>query len=451
MSVFLSACLLLGGIPHPASAAGHYMEGEEDVSLAPKEVEAGSRQESFGSDGNLIVTLDPGHGGEDSGASYEWDGLTVDEKDLNLKIALACKRELEQYDGVTVYLTREDDTALALSDRVVYADSVQSDLMVSLHNNVQADEDDPSPTAIGALVILPNGNYRPELLPVSEKVAGNILDNLSELGIINNGYLQRDSTSKSYPDGSAADYYSIVRNATLKNIPSMIVEHAFLSNYDDYINFLSTDDKLEALGVADAQAIAKAYGLKLTSHSAAAVGDAPFTDVYLEDYYYDPVVWAFENGITSGTSSTTFSPANACNRAQIVSFLWSAAGKPEPESQQTAFTDVAADAWYETAVRWAVENQITAGTSETTFSPNAACTRAQCAVFLWKAAGAPQPGEDAPTFADVAPSDYCYTAVRWAAEQGITVGTGQDTFSPDQICSRAEIVTFLYRAFAAPA
>lgn len=169
-----------------------------------------------------------------------------------------------------------------------------------------------------------------------------------------------------------------------------------------------------------------------------------FSDVPEGAYYTDAVAWAVEKGVTSGTSGTTFSPNADCTRAQIVTFLWRAAGSPAPKSKESAFTDVAADAYYSDAVRWAVENGITSGTSATTFSPNATCTRAQTVTFLWRSQKSPADGA-ANAFTDVAEGTYYTDAVKWAVKNGITSGTSANTFSPNADCSRAQIVTFLYR------
>ncbi len=169
----------------------------------------------------------------------------------------------------------------------------------------------------------------------------------------------------------------------------------------------------------------------------------PFTDVHTGDYYYDAVAWAVENGVTSGTSATTFSPNNACTRAQIVTFLWRAAGSPEPEATVNPFTDVSTSAYYYDAVLWAVDRGITNGTSATTFSPDATVTRGQTVTFLWRYAGSPTTGTG--SFTDVAADAYYATAVAWAAAEGVTSGTSATTFSPDAACTRAQIVTFLYR------
>ena len=169
-----------------------------------------------------------------------------------------------------------------------------------------------------------------------------------------------------------------------------------------------------------------------------------FVDVKPGDYCYDAVLWAAKNGITTGTDAVHFSPNAVCTRAQAVTFLWRAAGSPAPKSNTMPFTDVAADAYYRDAVLWAVENGITSGTSAAEFSPNAVCTRAQIVTFLWRAQKSPAAGAASP-FADVAADAYYEGAVRWAAENGITVGTAADVFSPGNDCTRAQIVTFLYR------
>ena len=173
-----------------------------------------------------------------------------------------------------------------------------------------------------------------------------------------------------------------------------------------------------------------------------------FVDVPASAYYYDAVLWAAENGITGGTGDgLTFSPNATCTRAQAVTFLWRAAGCPEPETM-SSFADVSADSYYAKAVAWAVENGITKGTGDgTTFSPNATCTRGQIMTFLWRAQKSPA-AAGANSFTDMAADSYCADAVQWAVENGITNGTGDGTtFSPNNNCTRAQIVTFLYRFF----
>ncbi len=169
-----------------------------------------------------------------------------------------------------------------------------------------------------------------------------------------------------------------------------------------------------------------------------------FVDVKPGDYFYDAVNWAVDKGVTSGTSATTFSPNASCTRAQIVTFLWRASGSPEPKAASNPFTDVAADAYYAKAVLWAVENGITKGTSDTTFSPDASCTRAQGVTFLWRANGAPA-ASAAASFTDVAADAYYAPAVAWAAEKNVVGGVGNGLFAPNAVCTRAQIVSMLYR------
>ena len=169
-----------------------------------------------------------------------------------------------------------------------------------------------------------------------------------------------------------------------------------------------------------------------------------FVDVATGSYYEDAVDWAVENGITQGTDDTHFSPDGICTRAQAVTFLWRAAGSPKPETRTMPFTDVPAGSYYYDAVLWAVENDITKGTSDTTFSPNMTCTRAQIVAFLWRSEKSPAAGTANP-FADVKSTAYYADAVLWAVKEDITKGTTNTTFSPDADCTRAQIVTFLWR------
>lgn len=168
-----------------------------------------------------------------------------------------------------------------------------------------------------------------------------------------------------------------------------------------------------------------------------------FTDVPADAYYTDAVAWAVENGITNGTSATTFSPNTSCTRAQMVTFLWRAAGSPEPATTNNPFTDVQSGAYYYEAVLWAVEQGITNGTSATTFSPDVTVTRGQTVTFLWRFNGSL--AVSGGSFADVPANAYYADAVAWAVAEGITNGTSATTFGPDDPCTRAQIVTFMYR------
>ena len=168
-----------------------------------------------------------------------------------------------------------------------------------------------------------------------------------------------------------------------------------------------------------------------------------FVDVAEGSYYEEAIDWAVEKGITNGVSSNMFAPNDPCTRAQIVTFLWRAAGSPAPKSI-SSFTDVPADAFYAKAVAWAVENGITSGTGESKFSPNATCTRAQAVTFLYRASGSPAVSGSA-EFSDVSATAFYADAVAWAAKKGITTGIGGGLFGADNDCTRGQIVTFLWR------
>ena len=171
---------------------------------------------------------------------------------------------------------------------------------------------------------------------------------------------------------------------------------------------------------------------------------SPFSDVSTSAYYYEAVKWAQEKGITGGIGNGLFGPNQPCTRAQIVTFLWRAAGSPEPKAM-SSFSDVSADSYYAKAVAWAVENGITTGTGDGKFSPDATCTRAQSVTFLFRAIG--KLVDSKAEFSDVLTDSYYANAVAWAVENGVTNGIGDGLFGPNNSCTRAQIVTFLFRAY----
>ena len=173
-----------------------------------------------------------------------------------------------------------------------------------------------------------------------------------------------------------------------------------------------------------------------------------FADVYETDYYADAVLWAARRGITNGTSRTTFSPNQTCTRAQIVTFLWRAAGCPVAKPGENPFQDVRIGSYYYNAVLWAVENKITAGTGIHTFSPEQMCSRADAATFLWRALGSRAALQPVNSFQDIPRGSYYESAVDWLVGFGIVNGTGGGCFSPYSACTRGEVVTMLYRADA---
>ena len=214
----------------------------------------------------------------------------------------------------------------------------------------------------------------------------------------------------------------------------------------DTIKVLDSKDNAIKLTEKDSKFTFIMPGSKVTVEATfkAETPDNPFTDVPEGSYYEDAVIWAVDKGVTGGTSATTFSPDGICTRAQAVTFLWRAAGSPAPKSSAMPFTDVKAGSYYYDAVLWAVEQGITAGTSATTFAPDLNCSRAQIVTFLYRAAGSPAVS-GSPAFSDVASDAYYAKAVKWAQANGITSGIGGGLFGSNDNCTRAQIVTFIYR------
>ncbi len=276
---------------------------------------------------------------------------------------------------------------------------------------------------------------------------------------------ERESTggSTDRPEGDYAIRVEAGKNGTVKVSPSRADKGDTVTitvkpnkgyELDELIVTDSKGNELELTEKGENKFTFKMPGSRVTVEATfQAVEDAPevpqmvnpFIDVNENAYYYDAVLWAVEKGITGGTTAATFSPDDACTRAQMVTFLWRANGSPVVDYAMN-FTDVPADAYYAEAVRWAVSQGITAGTSATTFDPNATVTRGQTVTFLWRANGSPVVAGD--SFADVAADAYYAPAVAWAVREGITSGVGAETFAPSADCTRGQIVTFLYRDMA---
>lgn len=238
--------------------------GEEDTASDLPDRNKTSQATPYTADnGDMVIAIDPGHGGTDSGASYGG----IEEKTINLKIAQYLKTYLEQYVGVQVYLTRSTDTYLELSERVQNATLNGSDVFISIHNNASTNL-----STSGSMVFYPNESYRPDLSYEGSELASNILSRLTNLGLTDLGIRTRDSgTGNTYDDGSIADYYGVIRNAKLSGMAGIIVEHAFVSNDSDRTNYLSTDAQLKKLAKADAEGIAACYGLTYNGLTAPAV------------------------------------------------------------------------------------------------------------------------------------------------------------------------------------
>lgn len=273
-----------------------------------------------------------------------------------------------------------------------------------------------------------------------------------------------NAVSGSLVKGDDGDYYSF--NMQKSGMISILFAHEY-SRYDNtlYISVIdsknntirrySYDGPLTATTITDELYLAAGrYYLYITNGSYYFNGEYQFKinhrifdDVLPGSWYYDAVSWAVsrEPAITNGVGATTFAPENGCTRAQVVTFLWRAAGCPEPKGSHNPFSDVKSNAYYYKAVLWAVEKNITSGTSATKFSPEASCTRAQVVTFLWRFEGKPIVGTTSNPFKDVKVGSYYFDAVLWAVDNKITTGTSSTMFSPENTCTRAQVVTFLYR------
>ena len=212
-----------------------------------------------------------------------------------------------------------------------------------------------------------------------------------------------------------------------------------------HFSVMALHDGIERFSFTTANGVSAELTASLVDRSPSA-WKPDFADVAEDAWYHDAVYWAKENGITAGTSDTAFSPNMCCTRAQIVTYLWRANGSPEPTLTECPFQDVTANKYYYKAVLWATENGFTAGTSAASFSPNMACSRAQVVTFLWSTQGKPTPQQTECAFRDVPDNAWYRNAVLWAVENGITSGTSANAFSPNKACTRAEAVTFLWRS-----
>ena len=387
------------------------------------------------SEDEVVIVLDPGHGGYSSGTTAVYDGVEVWESHLTLKIALACRDYLEEnYENVRVYMTREGDTDIDLDERVEFAAEKNADYLLSIHINSDKG------VAAGALALVPRGKYRPEQAKVSTAVAEAILLELEALGMRNRGTVVQLGTG-TYPDGSTTDYYSIVRDCVRANIPGIIMEHGFLDYPDDYYSFLSTDEKLAAQGRADALGLAKVLGLQEKGPE----WTLPFGDVLPGFWYSDAVCYVWEQGLMQGLSDTEFGLTMTANRAMVVTMLYRLDGA-QTEYQQWSFEDVSPDAWYHGPVEWARENGITTGISDFRFGPEQNVNREQFVTFLYRYAGEPLPEAEAAWFADWdSVSEYARDAVSWAVEAGLLTGYENGTVAPLRELNRAELAVLIQR------
>ena len=285
------------------------------------------------------------------------------------------------------------------------------------------------------------------------------------------GNWQRVSGFKAYPSNWKDSYYftfeglgGYIANADkITGKPLKAEAKAYVADQlaalqqELYKDFVTTDqlakvDDARALATENGKTMAeKAHklGVELVEYITKdeALQPSVFTDVKEGAYYVDTVNWGVDKKVTSGKTETTFAPNDSCTRAQAVTFLWRAAGSPEPTASEMTFTDVKADSYYDKAVLWAVENKITSGMSDTLFAPDATCSRSQIVTFLYRMQNSPESKAENP-FTDVKADAYYANAVLWAVENGVTTGASATTFDPAGDCTRGQIVTFLYRCLS---
>lgn len=419
---------------------------------------AAAASETDGNDTDwLYITLDPGHGGNgagkvDSGAVSSAYGYH--EADLVLKIGLYLKQELETYRHVHVDMTRSDSYGTyytaPLSEverRVIFASEKHSDLLVSLHLNSAGS----SQSVHGGLILASNGNYDPDCAKVIDAVGTNILAQLSRLGIDTSRGLVKEGSHDGtlYPNGKLADYYGIVRYGQLRHIPSMIVEHCFISSNSDCEQFLSSDAKLQAIAQADARGIAAYYGLQKKDPG----------EVDVEPTFYDcrhhwaktSIEAAADAGWVNGVSAGEFQPDGTLTRAAFVTMLGRMAGVKDTDYTTSVFRDVPDGVWYTSFVAWATENGIVDGYGDGIFLPQNNITRQEMAKIMakylnWK-------GLDTTPSSEISsyPINDLNTIGGWALEpvcfcyeQGLLNGRGSN-FAPQANATRAEACVVLCR------
>lgn len=389
---------------------------------------------SYDEEGNevTVIVLDPGHGGIDTGTEAEHDGVLVEEAALNLKIANYCRDYLlEHYQGVQVLLTHEEHVKMSLDERIAFAVEAGADYLLSIHLNSSDGR------AKGALALVPRGKYRPEQAEASIATAEAILAHLAELGLSNRGTTYSTNSDR-YPDGSYKDSLAIVRGGVENDIPAIIMEQAFLDNYSDYVNFLSTEEQLAALGKANALGLAESLGLQEKPK-------LPFEDVKAGEWFYDAVEYVWQEGLMQGISETAFGPALTANRAMVVTLLYRMDGA-DYLPEVCSFEDVEEGSWYHAPVEWALLNGITTGVSETEFAPGRNVIREQFVTFLHRYAGEPKPEAIPEHFADwTEVSGYAQTAMAWAVEEGLMTGYEDGTVRPLRELNRAELAVLMQR------
>ncbi|MBQ2764910.1 MAG: S-layer homology domain-containing protein [Firmicutes bacterium] len=394
-------------------------------------------------DENLVIVLDPGHGAIDPGAG------AVDstaEADLNLAVARYCKAYLEQFDNITVYLSHEQSynktlytDKLELSERAAIADAYNADLMISIHFNSSTTN-----TTRGAEVYV----SRLEEFEMTG-LAKQILSNLGDLGLREIGVKTRASENGTHWNGGdrLADYYGIIYHPARREIPSMIIEHCFINNTEDYTAFASSQDKLKALGEADAKAIISYFGFDQETVSTTLENIRHTSLQALEDAYTatkeNKYTAAYQNKIEA-TYADAKARIEAANNVGKIDITTNRAVKTLKNYPTGTFTDVKGDDWFAPAVAYCSEKGLFFGTTESTFSPNDFITRGQFITVIGRMEGNPETVPTQTKFSDVDPSQYYAPHIHWASEANIVAGTSATTYEPDEEIRREDLARMLH-------
>ena len=333
----------------------------------------------------VYITIDPGHGGIDSGCVATYDGKQYTERDLCMEIGLYLKEELESYRHVKVFMTRMPDTPSSklpsgeVKSRVVLAQEECSDFLISLHLN---DVGLGTPVPDGACALVSNGNYRPEIADIGKAVAAVTLAELEKLGVKNDGFLLRNSSDTRYPNGKVADYYGIVRYGIQMNVPSTLIEHGFLRNEKDFRAILSSSEKLRAVAKADAAGIVEYFGLE-KKQAEDAEDEAPLRLRDVSGHWAaGTIADAIARGWVNGYPDHTFRPNATLTRADFVTLLSRMSGEDLSDFTTSSFPDVKDTAYYAKSVSWAANAGILSGFPDGTFRPTENVTREQMAHIM---------------------------------------------------------------------
>lgn len=417
------------------AASGYYADEEaaeaDCFSVVPQQLQLND----VNYDGKLVLVIDPGHTFTGHNAIA---GTTIGEADCNLAVAKAFKAYLESHvgDKITVYLTRETcltrgngNTELSLQDRAKFAAEHGADLMISCHFNAGGGTG-------GEVYVSRLEEY--ELTDLGKA----IMSGLSDLGIRDRGIKTRKSESgNKWLDGRDADYYGIIYHPACKQVPSCIIEHCF---YDtEYAQFMNSEAKLKALGESDAKAVISYFGLDQTE-SATTLENTRITALNELNSLYEAITNKAQSIAVKSIYDDAVQRISAANNTGKINLTFNRAYKTIKNYSSDIFTDVKSGNWFYTAVLYCYEHNLFMGTSDTSFSPAKNITRGEFITVIGRNNGVEQINPTETVFTDVAPTRYYASHIKWAYENKIVEGTSETTFSPDTPITREQLVKIIY-------